>query len=169
MLVKTLTLNFATFFLVLVSDAYCQMSLETSTHESYGSFRSKAFSTDIDKRYAVSGVYIKVFETKDGGSFTYVRFANEEKFSVNVKSLENSTSIEVYPNPTKEWLSFKSSEDTKVTCLEIFSVSGQNVIKTRLSSSADAIKVSQIPPGLYLVKFTMLDGTVANKRIVISD
>jgi len=81
---------------------------------------------------------------------------------------ENNLGIKVSPNPANEWLNIKLPEKTKPLSLEVFSISGQRVMHTKLLAPLEAIQVNNLPVGLYLLKFTSEDGMSVTERVVVA-
>ncbi len=76
--------------------------------------------------------------------------------------------MKVFPNPASEWLNFKLPVNTGEIVLEVFSISGQRVMNTTLFAPLEAIQVSHLPVGLYLLRFTDGNGQAVTQRIVIA-
>jgi len=81
---------------------------------------------------------------------------------------ENNLGIKVFPNPANEWLNFKLPDYAKTVNLEVFSISGQRVVNTKLFAPLEAIQVNNLPSGLYLLKFTLGDGRSVTERVVVA-
>lgn len=81
---------------------------------------------------------------------------------------ENELGIKLFPNPASDWLNFQLPAGNKGISLEIFSVSGKLMLKTELNAPLEAIQVSHLPAGLYLVKFTDGDGNSSTRRLLVA-
>lgn len=60
--------------------------------------------------------------------------------------------ISMYPNPTTEALYFPQGLIEKSTLVEIFDLSGKRVKRKLYSGATEAINVSDLPRGMYLIK-----------------
>ncbi|MBX7203705.1 MAG: T9SS type A sorting domain-containing protein, partial [Bacteroidia bacterium] len=74
----------------------------------------------------------------------------------------------VYPNPANDLLNIELPQNSGDLFLEIFSVTGQRLLNARLYSSSQEIRISHLPPGLYLAKLTNKNGISSTQRIVIA-
>ncbi|MES2747227.1 MAG: T9SS type A sorting domain-containing protein [Bacteroidota bacterium] len=77
----------------------------------------------------------------------------------NVKSL-----VGISPNPVTNTLFFES--DVNVLSAEIYTISGQLVMDTKLQSANNSIDVSQLTKGVYLINFFVEDGAKATQKFV---
>lgn len=87
--------------------------------------------------------------------------------SVQENDFVNS-SMFVYPNPASDYLVVKSSENIRITDVEIYDITGK-MVRTenglnKLSHQVNGI--DQLPAGLYLVKVTTDHGLVTRKVFV---
>ncbi len=80
----------------------------------------------------------------------------------------NELGVKVFPNPASEWLNFKLPGNSGEIRLEVFSISGKRVMNTTLFAPLEAVQVSHLPAGLYLLKLTNKNGTSSAQRIIIA-
>lgn len=78
-----------------------------------------------------------------------------------VENTEDKIDINMYPNPVKDILYFKS--DNKIVKAEIYDSTGR--IITSLGIKDDSINVSELNKGNYLIKFSTKNQTVLRKFI----
>jgi len=91
----------------------------------------------------------------DNATDTWGVLLSTEEFQVNA--------IKMYPNPVKgEILNIKTQRDLQV---DIFDVLGKKVIATTVNENSNAINVSALSNGLYLVKLKSSDGVVTKRLI----
>ena len=80
-----------------------------------------------------------------------------------------SIKVEVYPNPTKDYLSLKLSNIDPVGVeLSVLDVLGNKVvsdISTFLTANNSVINIASLSPGLYFIKLISVDKTVYSKFI----
>ena len=80
----------------------------------------------------------------------------------------NELGVSVFPNPAAEWINFKLPVNSGDITLEMFTFSGKRVMNTTLFAPLEAIQVSHLPVGLYLLKFTNGNGANSTQRIIIA-
>ncbi len=86
---------------------------------------------------------------------------------VGVEQAEaNTLGVAVYPNPATDWLYLKYDNTRKIT-LEIFNLSGQRVLQHQHMAPKESIEISQLPAGLYLLRFVDELGNVATEKIIV--
>jgi hypothetical protein len=81
---------------------------------------------------------------------------------------ENELGVRAFPNPAAEWINFKLPVNSGDITLEMFTFSGKRVMNTTLFAPLEAIQVSHLPVGLYLLRFTDGNGQAVTQRIVIA-
>ncbi|RIA08470.1 putative secreted protein (Por secretion system target) [Flavobacteriaceae bacterium MAR_2010_72] len=97
-----------------------------------------------------------------GLALGYSGFAQNERKS----SVENEiTGLNLYPNPVNanSKLFINTPKNTTKT-IEIFDVLGKKVFETRLNGNA--IDISQITSGVYIIKITQNNITATRKLII---
>jgi len=97
-----------------------------------------------------------------GNGSSYLFYMSTVYNSISgISNTNQSTSIQLYPNPVSNLLNINSNE--KVTKIEIFSISGQ--IITQLNGNSSSIDLSNLSGGNYLIKIHTQNG-VLTKLIV---
>lgn len=76
---------------------------------------------------------------------------------------KNKASVSFYPNPVKDQLFVKSA--AKVSSLEIYNVNG-SLVKNVKNVSENAVNVSDLSKGIYMVKVLFEDKTSTSQKIV---
>ena len=76
----------------------------------------------------------------------------------------SKTELSIYPNPVNNGLVTIKSPLAGVKNIELFDAIGRNVLKTELT--AEALDVSEIGAGLYLLKVTIGDRSATHKLII---
>ena len=113
------------------------------------------YFTDANTGYAV-GEYVTILKTTDGG----VAFTPE-------KQTNNYLGISIYPNPANGVVSIKckiqSSEKEK--SYTIYNSMGQMIIQGELTGEETQVDMSGYPNGIYVVKVTTEEGSIAKKLI----
>ena len=98
---------------------------------------------------------------------TEVRMDNLVLVNLGTLSTEEFTAsnLTVYPNPAKTNITIKSSDQTQIDSVELYSVLGKRVFTTS-NLVNDSIDVSEIASGIYLLKVNSGANSVT-KRIII--
>jgi len=73
------------------------------------------------------------------------------------------SSLLVYPNPTVNTISVAMSGNTDISGIEIYNLTGQNVLKTTQTENVD---VSPLSSGTYFLKATDITGASFTKKIL---
>ncbi|ALM47604.1 hypothetical protein AMR72_01040 [Flavobacterium psychrophilum] len=73
------------------------------------------------------------------------------------------SSLLVYPNPTVNTLSVAMSGNTEISGIEIYNLTGQNVLQTKQTQNID---ISQLASGSYFLKATDTNGASFTKKIL---
>ncbi|WP_306349818.1 T9SS type A sorting domain-containing protein [Flavobacterium sp. '19STA2R22 D10 B1'] len=101
---------------------------------------------------------IEIDEVKLGGTWAYVTTS-----TLAVK--ENAiTGLKVYPNPVSNGTLYITSDNNESKEVSIFDILGKQVVKTTVSN--DAVNVSNLKGGVYIVKITE-DGKTATRKLVV--
>lgn len=123
----------------------------------------------------------------DGGdsSSTLVRFASTENdnaalhpiiqittaagasnFIGNATALSNEEQLIVYPVPTQEILHINYSNTIPYKNITLTNLKGQQIFSVNKPNQNVHLDMSGVPPGLYILKATMQDGSVVLKKII---
>lgn len=97
-----------------------------------------------------------------------IDYGQSEDYTINVTSTAgindfNATSISLYPNPVQDLLSITSG--TLIDSITVFSITGQEVLKTSVNDLTTQINVSSLQSGVYLVNVASEAGT-KNLRVI---
>jgi predicted extracellular nuclease len=82
----------------------------------------------------------------------------------NISSVNELTaSVLVYPNPAEDVIMLNGAEGSIV---ELIAVNGQKVFEGSVNAKVEALQLTGISPGIYMIRITM-SGQVAVKQIVV--
>ncbi len=87
---------------------------------------------------------------------------NEEEITANLQETNSSKDISIYPNPTTDFIEIKTSKDTLVTKVMLYSMDGRLIFEKEVSNNQ--VDLSNLPVGSYLLK-TDFDTTTTFKII----
>jgi hypothetical protein len=90
------------------------------------------------------------------------------QINVGTPMIGNESEWLVYPNPAKESIIIKASEDISIKLVEILNVDGKLMLTKRFSShmAENRIQMNELPNGLYFVKLYFKDKVEVRKIIV---
>jgi len=71
-----------------------------------------------------------------------------------------SNSVSLYPNPAKEYVDIRVSEDVNVTLMEVYDVYGKLINTVNVIDNPTRINVSSLANGMYFVRVTTEAGAV---------
>ncbi|MCD4792474.1 MAG: C10 family peptidase [Bacteroidales bacterium] len=83
----------------------------------------------------------------------------------NISTVENDL-ITVYPNPVKDILYVKMSNNIQAVTIEISDIAGKQLDKITIDSNDSMIDVSDLPNGFYFFKFNFDKETIVKKIII---
>lgn len=117
---------------------------------------------------STSGVYylgFNVYTTTDMiGSFGVMMFDNISLTTSSLSTSENllSQNMQVYPNPTSDYLNIKGAK--KVSEIKVFDVSGRVVLSS--DKAEQRLDVSQLTKGAYILNLKNADGTSSTHKFI---
>ena len=98
-----------------------------------------------------------------GGTVSFDQFS-VENMSLGIK--DNAIAgLKVYPNPVTKGNLYVSSNSNEVKTVAVYDVLGKQVVKT-ITTSNEAINVSNLNAGVYIVKITEAGKTATRKLVV---
>jgi polyhydroxybutyrate depolymerase len=81
---------------------------------------------------------------------------------------ESKFDVEMYPNPTSNFLTLKWGKDKGVTSIRIKSILGKEILKSTLSGENQTIiSIEQLSKGLYFVELIEENKVLVTKKIVV--
>jgi len=136
---------------------------KVSSKSQYGNSNEILNYSFIDNEIQNSLLYYRLKQYDYDGKFTYSNI-----ISIKLLELNDENSIVLYPNPTKTNISFQFSR-SKVSLfnIEIFDILGKYYGNSNLYSfSNQNINLSNLPSGIYFIKFIFDDNNVLVKKII---
>ncbi len=145
-----------------------QRSLNAQTWETIGTVESRGNSsaveyyTHIDKPSQSGRLFYRIKQTDISGNYSYSE----------IRSIENKVQvthghISITPNPSSDLinLSYMSSPET-YSYVDILDNSGQVVYSNPRVKPGLAINISNLKPGIYILRLTQQEGTSTTRFIV---
>ncbi len=134
--------------------------------------------TEVEVRFQLGGAfYGRIFgisseilcddlnvETFAGNYFVTGCNDGSETFSTQSAS-SNETLYQVYPNPVNNSFSLKGASEASDLNLQIFDLSG-NLVMSTIANTSQAIDVSRLIPGVYLVKIYQDGEEIVQTKLV---
>lgn len=106
----------------------------------------------------------RVFQDTSGGGSVYLD--DVRAGAGNLAVSENAISgLQVYPNPVTKGNLYVSSNSNEVKTVAVYDVLGKQVVKATTTSN-EAINVSNLNAGVYIVKITEAGKTATRKLVV---
>lgn len=97
--------------------------------------------------------------------FTFNAFSQDKKN--NNSKTENIEGLQIYPNPVTNGRIYISTEQNSSTKeIEIYDMLGKKVLNTTLTNNNKEINISNLTPGIYMIKITE-NNTSATRKLVI--
>lgn len=96
----------------------------------------------------------------------YINFDNQETLlGVNSNDLD-STSFNIYPNPTKDIVTISNTDNLALSGVEVLDINGRTVKTVKLSNVSETqINLSDLSAGVYMMKVSSDNGTVTKKIV----
>ncbi|OUV69704.1 MAG: hypothetical protein CBC83_09825 [Flavobacteriales bacterium TMED123] len=142
----------------LINKSFYGLGYDPFSNEIYGSDAIDFVQDGWVFRYTSTGSVVDSFKVGIiPGSFTF----REDVLSVEHIS---STSISIFPNPTKGLFFVNSSE--KINTLVIRNILGSVVFSSNTDNVSDIIDLSSFNKGVYLIELNTASGIITKKLIV---
>ena len=122
------------------------------------------------------GSEIKLMDVRETGSnkeyenglVTLVRFNKVKPVPTGVKQNQLNNAIDIYPNPTTDYLNISNTDLLQFHTVEIYNMSGMKVFATNLlgvGQSNIQIDISGLQQGVYMLQLKS-ENAVSNKKFV---
>jgi len=98
-----------------------------------------------------------------------VCYGNNCPQGVGVNEIQNETHIAFYPNPFSSSTTLHTNENLRNATLIVYNTFGQEVRSLVISHSPFVIERSDLPSGLYFIRLTQDNKTIATDKLVITD
>jgi ABC-type dipeptide/oligopeptide/nickel transport system ATPase component len=113
----------------------------------------------------VVGWYTRFLCMSEDGELIYMNPNFNSCHLINTKIEEIQYSrIQVYPNPTKDKINIKNSENVKIESVSIIDLNGQKLLE--FENDINELDLSGFSKGIYLLKLTYEEGEVYRKIII---
>lgn len=84
--------------------------------------------------------------------------------SLSVNEERNNLNIEVFPNPTKEFININSSK--LIRNIDCFDVRGKLIATQKYDDASIVFHMNTFSRGIYFLKISAEDGTISRKKII---
>ncbi|QOD61434.1 family 16 glycosylhydrolase [Polaribacter haliotis] len=98
--------------------------------------------------------------SEDTLEIDYVRVFQES--SLSVKSEVKKETILIYPNPVKDYVSIKLSDNSEIENIQVFDITGKKILNTKTPK----FSLKEFSKGIYLLKIRTTSGAVINKKFI---
>lgn len=86
--------------------------------------------------------------------------------SVTIEKSSNELNVEVFPNPASNKLQVRLSGITGKTLIELFDMTGKQVITTNVGTNNAIIDLSKLTKGFYLIRITNQESIIHQSKII---
>jgi hypothetical protein len=148
---------------------YIQTSLNGSDWKNVDSVESKKSLESIEE-YSFSHVnngegrqYYRVKQV----DIDIDKMGYSKVLTVMLKNNDQQHTITIWPNPaSSEIRIINNGNDHLYVQAKVFDLSGKTVAEKKLQSHTNAIAISELPAGAYIVRLESTDGTTFQKKII---
>lgn len=88
-----------------------------------------------------------------GSDYWLIKLGNENKIA------EERKLVEIYPNPTYQFVNIIVSEDFKEGAVDVFDMNGRKLQTKKVSYRSEVVDLQSYPPGVYILKVKIDDKT----------
>jgi hypothetical protein len=120
-----------------------------------------AFSSNVGNGFDSNGGYIN--GSGDTLSVFWLAIGDSTLLSAGVKEVENSFPVKIYPNPVTDRIMIDNKTTNKITQVQLFDFSGQQI---SLTLNNNEIDVSNLDNGVYLMQVFFSSGQRQNRKII---
>lgn len=122
-------------------------------------------SNEQNTYYFISGELTVSLTVKNQcGTHTY----SEIIYGNGIKENSQSSLINIFPNPTKDFIFVKTDENIGVSLINISDILGNEILSVKnIIQNPLKINLSILNPGIYLMRFFTVDNVSITKRIII--
>lgn len=128
----------------------------TNVYYGWIRFTLTAAGEYIYKDYAYNATPNAAIKTGDKGAST-----------AGINSLVNNSNFVVYPNPAKNTVHVENTSNVKVTAIKILDVTGKEVKSIDSISNNQAIDISDLTTGIYVINMFNNDKKIAHNKIIV--
>ena len=93
------------------------------------------------------------------------------RFTANLTSLDkaesNELKIELYPNPTRDYLTISSNSLNHESEFKLLSMDGRTLLKKQMNGNEEKIDLSSLPQGVFIAEITRSETTF--RKIIIKE
>ncbi|RQO29844.1 hypothetical protein DBR32_14780 [Taibaiella sp. KBW10] len=147
----------------IVNFTYSGSTPYTSLSWNFGDGSPAVSSANPIHTYSSSGNYtVCVTVTNACGSHTYCHALSTGE--LGIAPMSGFPEISIYPNPVTEEIRIKNIA-TEMT-MEVYTTTGIRVFKTLLQRNQEQVNVSQLSPGIYLIRLINKEGRQGTARFV---
>lgn len=150
--------NYITEVIISKYDHEFNLIWENTINQGY--YRPIYLLSTSDNGYLLAGSYSENNET-----YLYVTKTDTEGTLYIEEKIDYNTSFLIYPNPAKDNISIELSSDVKCKKIEIFSIDGKLCIE--ICHDFEAIDISTLNNGIYMIKVLFDDGNQYVKKLVV--
>jgi PKD repeat protein len=115
---------------------------------------NNAIGNNVNHTYSVAGTYT-VCATAYNSCGMSIHCETFNTNGVGIENIQAIADIRIYPNPAVQDITIENSQSG--TTMEIYNMTGSLVLHTSLQSTREKVNISDIPTGIYMIRFTDKD------------
>lgn len=116
----------------------------------------------ILSKYGLTNSYFDSENIYLTGSYGKVYKFSMDELTVNDLEINQNYNFKIFPNPTKDKLNIKLISKLTFSKVEIYNLIGERV----LESNKEALNISNLPKGVYVLKLYTKEGKILTKKII---
>lgn len=122
---------------------------------------------EVEHTYSIGGEYTV--------SLTVIGYCNDEQISkgislpggVNIDELSKEYNLNIYPNPSSDFVQITLDEQYKMENIEIINIEGKPIENFRLNDNQYNMDIRHLAKGIYFLKITTNNKEQLTRKIVI--
>ena len=102
-----------------------------------------------------------IYQGGDAVDFESKKGADEDMF------VPEEYRVQVYPNPTKNYINFRIQGDPEPFMFRLLSITGQSVLEIRVNH-LEPVDISALGQGVYMYEITTVKGYAEKGKVIIT-
>lgn len=130
-------------------------------------------SETISRTYTAGTYYVRVYGFNNANNATVCYTLRVALGTASVPDLPLTVTdkirMDLYPNPARQVLNVSMTGYNEQKTMELFDLNGKKVMRETVTQNNAALRIANLPAGIYMLKVTAADGTVLGQNKFIKD